>query len=351
MLILRGWSGQCGALTLVGALGCTSLGGRLERAHEVGCREALEQHPKLTREQGYASEPKRPEYEVFIASCWLETGHAQQALHLTQKLDQREVRSRALALRARAAAALGDLNEAQSALEALEQTGPVEPELFTQSPEFRKYATEDWFVAAALSGWSPDGQVGLEQYLRRVIERGDATLLPLRVAAADAGRGPGQWAVWMGKVSQARLDREADTTLLKAEGLDVQRELVAVDRKVKSVRSSWQTFSRFWGTARKSGPSSASFSGFQTTSITGDTRPEYETEEIYEERFSPNGVAFAIEYPKADERVVQASTVAVVGRYLGRDPNGLPRLRALMVAARAEQQTRERVEGDDQSAP
>jgi hypothetical protein len=318
----------------------------MENAQRMSCRSALDEHAKLVAEQGYSAEPERQEYEVFIAGCLLEHGQPKPALELASRIEKLKLRDQALALTARAAAALGDVQRAQAALDALPSTGPVSPELFLQAVEFRKYATEEWFVAAALSAWSPDGRMGLEDYLGRLMRRADEALVPLRVAAADAGREPGEWAVWIGNVREGRLDREKDETRLVAEGLDVRRALVAVDRKITKVEAKWSSFTMASGTIHSTGYGSASVRSYGTGSGSGTITPEYETDEVYEETFTPNGLKFVVEYPGLSERVVQAGTVAVVGRYAGRDADGLPRLRAIMVAARAEQQSRQRVHDD-----
>ena len=315
----------------------------MQTAQNMSCPAALERHAKLAHEQGYAAEPGRQGYEAFIAGCLLEAGQAQQALALARKLDEPAERRRALALTARASAALGDVAGAQAALDALPSVGPVFPELFLQSVEFRKYATEEWFIAAALEAWSPEGRLSLEEYVSRIVMRGNAELVPLRVAAADVARKPGDWAVWIGNVRNGQLDRAQNQTLLRAEGLDVRRNLVAVDRKVTKVTSKWSGFSSSSGSWSASG-SSGTFRGNAANWGTGVSTPEYQTDEIYEEVFTPNGVEFLVEFPGINEQVVQAGTIAVVGRYAGHNAAGVPRLRAVLVAARPEQETRERLE-------
>ena len=315
----------------------------MRTAQDMSCRDALEEHTKLVHEQGYAAEPGRQAYEAFMAGCLLEAGQPQQALALASHLDEPAERPRALALTARASAALGDAAAAQAALEALPSVGRVSPELFLQSVEFRKYATEEWFIAAALAAWSPEGRLTLEEYVGRILARGNTELLSLRVAAADAERQSGEWAVWMGNVRNAHLDGEQNQTLLRAEGLDVRRSLVAVDRRVTKVNSTWSTFSSSsgtWQTAGKSGTFSGSSAGWGK----GVSTPEYETDQVYEEAFTPNGIEFVVELPGLDTQVVEAGTIAVVGRFAGRNAGGLPRLHAVMVAARAEQRTRERLD-------
>lgn len=136
----------------------------METTQNMSCPAALEQHAKLAHEQGYAAEPGRQGYEVFIAECLLEVGQAQQALQLVKKVEAPAQRRRALALTARASAALGDVAGAQAALEALPSVGPVFPEFFLQSVEFRKYATEEWLITAAVSAWSPEGRLSLEEW-------------------------------------------------------------------------------------------------------------------------------------------------------------------------------------------
>jgi hypothetical protein len=180
----------------------------------------------------------------------------------------------------------------------------------------------------------------------RIVGRGNAELVTLRVAAADADRKPGEWAVWTGNVRNGQLDREQNQTVLRAEGLDVRRNLVAVDRKVTKVTSKWSGFSLSSGSVRtpSSPGSSSTFSGNSSSWGSGVSTPEYQTDEIYEEAFTPNGVEFVVEFPGINEQVVQAGTIAVVGRYVGHNAGGVPRLRAVLVASRAEQQTRERQE-------
>lgn len=311
---------------------CTSIGGRLQNAQRLGCHDAVAKHEQLTREPGYENAEQRPDYEIYIANCMLQQGQAKPALELASRIQAPMARAHALELEARAAAALGDVRHAQAALDTLVSMSPPYPELFMESLEFKKYSAEDWFVAEALSAWSPGDKTTLEAYVDKLLWRGHVALLPLRVAAADTSREPGEWVVWAGKVHDAHLDQAKNETSLTAEGLDVRRELVGLDRKVTQVK--WTAFS-----------TRVPFAFRPTTVTRGTSTPEYQTDEIYEETFTPNGVKFVIELPVASERVVEAGTVQAVGRYVGRTADGVPRLRALMVAAREEQSTRERVEG------
>jgi hypothetical protein len=240
---------------------------------------------------------------------------------------------------------LGDVARAEQELLALLSVRRVQPEYFLQSVEFRRYATDEWLVRAAMSAWVPDGKLSLDEYLSRLLGRRNLQALALRIAAADAARRPGEWAVWTGIVRSSRLDRERSETVLVAEGLDVHRELKTVDRRVKRVTTKWSGVAFHSGTITGGGPGrSASYTGSSISFGQATSTPEYDTNEVYEESFSPNGLKFVIEYPEVNEEIAQAGTVAVVGQYAGRDAEGVPRLRALLIAQRAERVSRESVD-------
>jgi hypothetical protein len=143
---------------------------------------------------------------------------------------------------------------------------------------------------------------------------GSGHLLSLSVAAADPDRPGGDWALWTGRIQQARLDRGGDQTLLKVEGVDVKQEVTERERLV-SVHGR-PTFA----------------GGYEAT-------PKYETERSSHPVYIPNGREFFVRYPHARESIVTMRTISVFGRFMGRDKGeALPAIDALVVIKREEQQ-------------
>jgi hypothetical protein len=68
MLEIRGFALTWACLVALGASACATVGGRMERARMMSCRAALEEHATLVQESAYKTDPKRPEYDLYIAS-------------------------------------------------------------------------------------------------------------------------------------------------------------------------------------------------------------------------------------------------------------------------------------------
>jgi hypothetical protein len=121
-------------------------------------------------------------------------------------------------------------------------------------------------------------------------------------------------AVWTGLVRDARIDRDKGETVLFADGVDVQRDIRAIDRKVDSVTGEVkpEPFGRFHVEAK----------------------PTYTTERTYADTLVPTGRAFVVRYPRANEAIVAMHAVTAFGRYDGRASDGRPVLKALVVFER-----------------
>lgn len=317
-----------------GVVACASTQTRLSKAPHQSCVEALGEYPELSHRPDYGSLVERRRYEAFIAGCMVDAHRAEEALRLVDGLRQPVLRPQVLRVVARASATLGKDDDVHAALDELATFGPITSTEFWADEVFRPYRANDWFIFDALTTWSPDAELPLERYVERLVRHADEDLLPLQVAVADPQQGAGPWAVWMGRIREARIDRAANTTSLVVEGVDVKRQLIHVDREL--VKLKWHASS--WNFVR-----SGSFGGGRTIDAEREGEatfdPKYDVTETYMESFNPNGLEFVIEFPQASADLVQALTIQAIGRYGGRDPSGKPVLKASLVAKRTEART------------
>ena len=247
----------------------------------------------------------------------LERRAAERALALAERWSS-ENRVEQLKVRARATARLGRHRDARTALEALGASGGFDPtHYFPEAPEFAAYAGEEWFIASAIRAWSRGPSVDLETFATALARAGRWQLLPLAVAVADPGRKPGEWAVWLGVVRQATLERDTNETLLFVEGadLDIKNN---VSREVESVegRASWVDPLHRW-----------------------ESVPKYRTETTRSVELLPNGKKFVVRYPGLHEDLVTMSAVVAFGRYAGVSGEGAPLLEASVVVERMKRQS------------
>jgi hypothetical protein len=279
----------------------------------------LHDHESIIADDDYAevSRPSREAYEIEVAYCQLEDRAAERALALAERWSS-ENQVEQLKVRARANARLGRHREARAALEALGESGGFDPtHYFPEAPEFAAYAGEEWFIATAIRAWSRGPGGDLEKFVTALARSGRWQLLPLAVAVADPTREPGQWAVWLGLVRQAVLERDTNQTLLFVEGADVDVKH-NVSREVESVegRASWYDPLHRW-----------------------ESTPKYRTETTRSVELVPNGKRFVVRYAGLHEDLVRMGAVVAFGRYAGVSGEGAPLLQASVVVERVRQQT------------
>lgn len=295
-----------------------AVGDRMVESREAACPRVLEEEAAVRADPEYAAESPtlRRAYEAKVARCLLVAGRPSDAVALaTTWADGSDER---LEIEARASAVLGRHDDARAALERLAASSTMSPRVFVLSPELAAYRGQPWFVEAGLSAWSPASGGKLEPFVSGLLGK-EAALLSLDLAAADAERPEGDWAVWTGVVRSARLDRSQDRTILEIEGVVIDDELRLLDRKVESVEVR---------------PSYKAHRGVESV-------PKYSTEKHYEEVARPSGLTFVAHVPGASEALVGLRTVIAVGRYGGRAEAGGPPL--LWTIAVVERPLEERV--------
>ncbi len=298
---------NCWLGSVLAIVACGGVERRMHDARDGYCGKRLEQHVEISKDEHYmeVGVGVREAYEKGIAECYLDRKQPDAAVSLARRWVGNRIDQ--LKIVARASAAAGKVDDVRVALQAIAKDREGDPEWFLETPELQPLAAQPWFREVALDAWSHWPQIPLESYAGRLVQVSGHELLPLRVAAADPDRAPGDYAVWTGVVRDARIDRVKQETVLTAEGVDVRSELQTIDRRVESVR-------------RRS---------------SGEVVPSYSTEKTYAERFVPNGRRFVIRYPAVSERLTRMEVVVAFGRYSGRlDPGGEPVLTAWTVADR-----------------
>jgi hypothetical protein len=299
-----------GALVAHSLFACASFEGRLLKAEYQTCPQVLADYPMLSRDPSYREQLDhvRHRYESDVAKCYLVERKPEKALALAGTWGE-EYRLSSLEVTARAHAQLDKEAEARAALESLARRIEVNPEFFLEPPEFRNYVRRDWFVLLALDVWSRKREEWLETFARKFARVRGEGLLSLPVAAADAQRAPGEWALWLGVVRKGQINRAGGETLLLVEGLDIENGRLTRER-VRALRVE-----------------------------DGEVRPEYESQQTQYESFVPNGQLFWVQFPGVNEGLVGMSTVLAFGRYLGRSgEENLPTLRASVVTKRTPKQ-------------
>ncbi len=293
------------------ACSCASTREEMTEARHQPCEDVLTRYLRISADADYASYPKgvRIAYETTVASCYLDRRRPEKAVALARSWGD-EQRAETLRVEARADAQLDKKADCRAALERYVKEPDADPYFFTEEPEFRNYAAEDWYIGTAIDAWSRTKMPAMERYAARLLHLGGANLLSLEVAAADPHRRTGEWALWLGAVRESRLDRASGQTYLSAVGLDV-KQVAHVDRKVASVK----------------------YEGTWSGGIKGT--PTYDETESYQEVFVPNGRSFIVKYPKVSEKLVGMKTILALGHYAGREgEEGIPVLSALLVMER-----------------
>lgn len=288
------------------SVACTSLRDRMADVRSRPCDDVLIEYSQLSTDPQYKRESQglREEYELNVASCYLERRRPEKAVELSKGWTDDVSKTK---IAARAHAQLGREQECRSALATLAQSPRASSEFFTDWPEFKVYSATDWFIGYAIDAWARSQTPPIEQYMRSLTGRGGSGLLSLNVAAADSQRPAGDWAVWTGMVRSGNIDRDAQQTILVAEGVDVKEEMSRADLTAK--RNAW-----------------------------GDVNIST-TNERYADVFVPNGRVFVVKYPKVRESLVNMKTIVAVGHYSGRTgDHNVPELSAVLVMERSAQE-------------
>lgn len=305
-----------GFTILLGA-GCATLNQRLLDAQKAPCGQLLEDHPELVADEGYPGEPRalREQHEGRVAYCHLDSGDRDAALELaTRWSDDFDGKHRVTAI---AAAQRGDESTCQAALQRFSSLKSRDAgRFFVDTPAFQRFRSRDWFVDLAARAWTGEQYIEIDRLVAALVRAGGPTLVPLHLAAADAGLRPGGWAFWIGVARGSRIDREGNQTVVYAEGVDITKQLVAIDKELESLEV-------------KAEPGSSIFSRRY------ELDPTYRKRRLYIEAFKPNGHRFIVKYPQVRERLVSMPVVMAFGRYAGREGDeGPPVLDALVVGAR-----------------
>ncbi|HSO00409.1 MAG TPA: hypothetical protein VLS89_19085, partial [Candidatus Nanopelagicales bacterium] len=229
-----------GFTTLLGA-GCVSLNQRLRLlgAQNTPCGELLAGHPALVAEEGYAKEPQplRENYEGRVAHCHLVSGDHDAALELAARWsDDFDEKLRITAI---AAARRGDEGACQAALQRFSSRSSRDVgdigRFLLETRSFQPFRSRDWFVDLAIRAWAAEPTMDLDEFVSALVRAGGPRLVTLHLATADADLRPGGWALWVGVARGSRIDRENNQTLVYAEGVDITRELVAIDKDITSL--------------------------------------------------------------------------------------------------------------------
>lgn len=306
------------ALTLTG---CQSTASRVKHYRDPSCIDLVLRYDETAAAPDYkaVSEPTRFDYEERVAFCDLSLNRPDHAAAVATSWPASMVVPRTQIL-ARAAAKVGDDASARKQLEALAEQRGTTPNHFLDPMEFRKYAGEDWFVTAAFRAWGRHrDSIAPEDLAAKVLGVRKEDLLTLGRASADPTEKVGSWAVWTGEVKDAKLNRDAGLTLIEAGGVDAAQRLTVFDRKLVKVETQQRRVS-------------VGRSVWEGT-------PTYDTEETYEEEFVANGKAFIARVRGIDEKLLDASYVVAIGRYVASPEGGPALLDALVIVPRSSRKT------------
>jgi hypothetical protein len=276
--------------------GCVHQGLDLDAARSNPCDEVLARYTQTSRDKSYAKEPERQRfrYEKRVAECYLDLRRPEKAVALARTWGKGDA-SDALDIEARGSAQLDQEHECRVALERRSKSHVQVVRYLLETPEFRNYVAQDWFVQLTIDAWAHEMEPSLEDFAVKLARRTGRGLLPLRVASADAQRSTGEWALWTGNVREGHIDREKHQTVLIVDGVEPKRTVHALSTDV--------------------GPQEA---------------------KIYDDTFEPNGHTFVVKYPLVSERIVGMRTIQAFGRYAGRasDPDA-PIVASLLVMDRS----------------
>lgn len=307
-----------GAALFAAACG-PSIQARMETAQGSSCGKVIANHPAIVKEPDYAKQSvtTRELYEIRVAECYLGEHKPEKAMELARRWTRSDLEGE-LEVKARVYAAVGNDMAARAILESMRGPHhPITPELLAETPEFHRYAEEDWFVKLAVHSWSQTGSDDFERFALHLFR--NRSLLPLPVAVADSSRRAGEWAVWTGIVRNAQIDRDGNSTRLVVESVEVKSELRVMDRHVQSVETTGVNL-----------PFGVWHSG---------ATPTYKTEKVYEQVFVPTGQQFLLRYPGTNENLVRMRVVTAIGRYGGREEDGRPVLAAVAIVERKPKET------------
>jgi hypothetical protein len=289
---------------------CGGLSSRIRAAPSTSCADVIAQAPAIRADSRYEDQPSedREAYDLRLAECDLSMGMPEPTLELARSWPDRMATRRGQTV-ARAEAAQGNCDAAREALESIAGEAHLSPTFFLDTTELWPCSAEDWFVSLAIRAWHRSASPSLDEFASKLVHHAKRNLVPVTLASAEPGRGSGDWAVWTGRIEDARLDRDGDQTLLKAEGVEVKDEITLHEKLV-----SMETYRAWLGS-------------YEST-------PKYTTERTHREVFEPNGRSFVVRYPGAREGLVAMHTITAFGRYAGRGEDGLPIMNAVEVVDR-----------------
>jgi hypothetical protein len=301
---------------MFGVSSCGGLHAQMAAADRDPCEKVLARHESVSRAPDYASQDRefREGYEVQVVRCAMARNKFEVSAAIAKGWSDHIALEREQTL-SRAEAGLGNDTAAAEHLEVLAKNVLSDEKFFVESPELRRYRSEDWFVGLAIRVWSRHADGSLYGFVSELLGR-DA-LLPLRVVVADPHREKGQWVVWTGKVQDARLDSDANQTLFLAEGVDVRKQTMGPE----------EVESRY--------------------TLKGHTLEQVSrgTSYMVEEELVPNGHKFYVHYPRAKDSLAAMQTIVAVGHYDGRGgADNLPVVSALVVMERKARRTSEKEE-------
>jgi hypothetical protein len=295
---------------------CGGLAAQMHASSTTSCTEVLRHEGAIRSDPRYAQQPAqdRAAYELDVADCDLEAGKAQAALDLADAWHD-AVAVRRDQLRVRALATLNQPDALREALGTLAGETDLTAEYFANTAELGAFEASDWLVPMAVQAWKRrPGPFSLRQFARTLVHNAGGHLVHLAVVSADPGRAPGEWAVWTGKVHDARLDRAGNRTVLQAEGIDINDQ-ASEDKVVTSVQGNY--IEGRWGHV-----------GVGHVEMT----PKYTTEVTHHDVLAANGKAFFVRFARIDEHLVQIGMFTAFGRYAGRDgADGPPVLDAVII--------------------
>jgi hypothetical protein len=270
------------------SIACTSVEAKVADPSDLACPYLLAEHTEISTTPEYSKllPIQRSNYEVKVAACYLEEREATHALDLALGAEPGIERNMVLA---RAQAALNDVSGCRATLETIARVGGS-AHYFADSPEFNHVAQSDWFPRLALQAWQREDWEDLDDYVVQILRKGGHRPLPLRVAAADSARQPGEWVMWNAVVRDVRLLHEQSTTMVVAEGIEIKTTQIMRDRKVDKVEHGW-----------------------------GSSRAVYSVEDRFAEEFVPIGKQFLVKLGHLDEDLASMNHIFVLGKYAGRE--------------------------------
>lgn len=263
----------------------------MEATFHTSCEKILNESEKIRQHSDYRNQPNgaRIRYEKYLSECEINERNPESALALAaewnggDEADRFEIEAKAHAKR----------QEDEKAREALERFAAAKGDLqvLLEEPLFRRYRGQDWFVSLGFSLRS-ESNVPLERTIRGLTGKPP---LSFSLAWADRHHPAGDWVIWSGKITDARIDRERNRTILTIDAathVDIQTEHIELNRV-----------------------------DISRNALTGSATvtPHYTTQTQNDRVLELSGREFVVEFKGVSERIVELSYVRVLGKYDGHD--------------------------------